>query len=289
MPIHPLAVVDSQAQVHPEATIGPFCVVQGPVVLKAGVELRSHASVYGRSTIGERTILYPGAVVGGDPQDLKFRGEDSLVEIGSDCRIHEYVTINKGTAGGGMKTVVGAHTLLMAYVHIAHDCILGERVVISNNTQLAGHVQVGARAIISGMVGVHHFASFGELSYVGAFSGVRYDIPPYMVADGNPAEPRKINDVGLARAGMQPEVIQALKDAFRALYRDKTRPLSQAIELFREKMPEDPAHPVAKLVSWISSHLESSVRGRVLEATRQPAIGVKMPTPVPASMPAASA
>jgi len=288
MPIHPLAVVDSQAQVHPEASIGPFCVVQGPAVIKAGVELRSHASVFGRSTIGERTILFTGAVVGGDPQDLKFRGEDSQVEIGADCRIHEYVTINKGTAGGGMKTVVGDHALLMAYVHIAHDCILGNHVVISNNTQLAGHVRVGSRAIISGMVGVHHFVSFGELSYVGAGSGVRYDIPPYMVADGNPAEPRKINDVGLVRAGFQPEVVQALKDAFRALYRDKSRPLSQAIEHFKERLPADPQHPVSRLVAWVSEHLESSVRGRVLEATRQPAPGVKIPSPLPAGASAVS-
>src|SRR3954467_13013270 len=105
MPIHPLAVVDSRAEVHPDATIGPFCLVQGPVTIAAGAELRSHASVFGRTTIGARTILFPGAIVGGDPQDRKFKGEDSEVVVGTDCRVHEYVTVNKGTAGGGMKTV----------------------------------------------------------------------------------------------------------------------------------------------------------------------------------------
>jgi UDP-N-acetylglucosamine acyltransferase len=280
MPIHPLAVVDPLAHVHPDATIGPFCVIQGPAVIAAGVELRSHACVYGRTTIGERTVLFPGAVVGGDPQDLKFKGEDSQVLVGSDCRIHEYVTINKGTAGGGMQTVIGNHVLLMAYVHIAHDCIIGDRVVISNNAQLAGHVKVGSRSIISGMVGVHHYATFGELSFVGAFSGVRYDIPPFMVADGNPAEPRKINDVGLIRAGFPDDEVRALKDAFRALYRDKSLPLSQAVANFKSHVPDKPTHPVARLVAWIEEHLGSSVRGRVLEATRTPPPGIKTPRTV---------
>ena len=279
MPIHPLAVVDSRAEVHPEAVVGPFCLVQGAVTIAAGAELRSHASVYGRSSIGPRTVLFPGAVVGGDPQDLKFKGEDSEVAIGADCRIHEYVTINKGTAGGGMKTVVGDHALIMAYAHVAHDCILGDHVVIGNNTQLAGHVKVGARAIISGMVGVHHFASFGELSYTGAMSGVRYDIPPYTIAEGNPAKPRKINDVGLRRAGWSEEDVRDLRDAFRVLFRDEATPLSQVVSEFKKTLPADPKPGVSRLVSWIEAHLEASVRGRLLEATRQPAVGLRTPPP----------
>jgi UDP-N-acetylglucosamine acyltransferase len=279
MPIHPLAVVDSRAEVHPEATIGPFCVVQGDVIIAAGAELRSHASVYGRSAIGPRTILFPGAVVGGDPQDLKFKGEDSEVIVGADCKIHEYVTVNKGTAGGGMKTVVGDHCLIMAYAHVAHDCIVGDHVVIGNNTQLAGHVKVGARAIISGMVGVHHFASFGELSYTGAMSGVRYDVPPFMIADGNPAKPRKVNDVGLRRAGWAEEDIRALRDAFRVLFRDEATPMSQVLTDYRARMPAEARPGVVRLVAWMEEHLEASVRGRLLEATRQPALGMRTPPP----------
>lgn len=279
MPIHPLAVVDSRAEVHPEAIIGPFCVVQGAVTIAAGAELRSHVSAYGRSSIGPRTIVFPGAVIGGDPQDLKFRGEDSEVIIGADCKIHECVTVNKGTAGGGMKTAIGDHCLIMAYAHVAHDCILADHIVIGNNTQLAGHVKVLSRAIISGMVGVHHFASFGELSYTGAMSGVRYDIPPFTIADGNPAKPRKINDVGLRRAGWSEDDIRALRDAFRVLLRDEAQPLSQVLAEYKKTLPAAPPAGVVRLVSWIEEHLEASVRGRLLEATRQPAIGVRTPPP----------
>lgn len=280
MPIHPLALVDPRAEVHPDATVGPFCVVQGPAILRAQVELRSHACVYGRTTIGERTVLAPGAVIGGDPQDLKFRGEDSRVEIGSDCHIHEYVTVNKGTAGGGMLTRVGDHALLMAYVHVAHDCHLGDHVVVGNNAQLAGHVQVASRAIISGMVGVHHFASLGEHCFVGAMSGVRNDIPPFLIADGNPAEPRKVNEVGLRRAGFSEEVVRALRDAFRSLYHDKSRPLMDAVQALKGSLPADTTHPVTRLVTWIEEHLATSVRGRMLEASRTPASGTR-PTATP--------
>jgi UDP-N-acetylglucosamine acyltransferase len=199
--------------------------------------------------------------------------------VGSDCRIHEYVTVNKGTAGGGMRTVVGDHCLLMAYVHVAHDCIIDDHVVIGNNTQLAGHVKIGARAIVSAMVGVHHFATIGELSFVGAMGGVRYDIPPFTMGVGNPAEPRKINEVGLRRAGFTDESIRELRDAFRALYHDKSRPLSQAVATLKQALPNDRQHPVARLVAWIEEHLESSVRGRVLEATREPVVGMRTPRP----------
>ncbi|MBA2480790.1 MAG: acyl-ACP--UDP-N-acetylglucosamine O-acyltransferase [Planctomycetes bacterium] len=280
MAIHPLAVVDSQATVHPDATIGPFCCVQGHVTIGQGAELRNHVTVYGRSTIGARTILFPGCVIGSDPQDLKFRGEDSETVIGSDCRIHEFVTVSKGTAGGGMKTIIGDATLVMAYAHIAHDCILADHVVIGNNSQLAGHVKVGRKAVISGMIGVHHFASIGELSFVGAMSGVRFDIPPFMIAEGNPAEPRNINQVGMRRDGWSEEHIRAVKDAFRVLYHDRgNKALSQAVADFRATMPTDATHPVNRLVTWISDHLETSVRGRVQEATRQPAAGLRTSLP----------
>ncbi len=284
MPIHQLALVDPRAQVHPDAIIGAFCVVQGPAIIHAHAELRSHACVYGRTTIGERTVLAPGAVIGGDPQDLKFRGEDSAVEIGSDCRIHEYVTVNKGTAGGGMLTRVGSHALLMAYVHVAHDCLIDDHVVIGNNTQLAGHVRVAAHAIVSGMVGVHHFASVGELCFVGAMSGVRNDIPPFLIADGNPAEPRRVNEVGLRRNGHSDEVVRTLREVFRALYHDKSRPLSEAVAAVRRSVPVDPGHPATRLVAWLEEHLSTSVKGRVLEATRTPANGTRPQAP-PAVVP----
>jgi UDP-N-acetylglucosamine acyltransferase len=274
MAIHPLAVVDPEAEIHPDATVGPFCCVRGRVTIAAGAELRNHVTVYGRATIGAGVILFPGAVVGSDPQDLKFHGEDSETVIGAHCRIHEMVTVSKGTASGGMRTVIGDHSLIMAYAHIAHDCELGERVVIGNNSQLAGHIKVGRKATIGGMVGLHHFTTIGELAYVGSMSGVRFDIPPFVIADGNPAEPRNINHIGMRRDGWDEDEIKALREAFRGLYHDRSgTPLSAAVERVRAAAPAAPEHPVQRLCSWLSEHLEVSIKGRAQEATRQPAIG----------------
>jgi UDP-N-acetylglucosamine acyltransferase len=278
MPIHPLSVVDPKAQVHPDATIGPFCCVGGGATIGAGAELRNHVSIYGRTTIGEGVILFPGCVIGSDPQDLKYKGEDSETIIGAHARIHEYATVSKGTLGGGMKTVVGAKTLVMAYAHIAHDCIVADQVVIGNNAQLAGHVKVGRKAIISGMVGVHHFATIGELAMVGAMSGVRFDLPPFLIADGNPAEPRSVNQVGMRRDGWAEDRIRAVRDAYRVLYHDRGGlSLSEAVAQLAATLPAEDAsvNPVVRLTSWLAEQLETSVRGRVLEAHREPPIGLR--------------
>jgi UDP-N-acetylglucosamine acyltransferase len=275
MPIHPLAVVDPQAEIHKDATVGPFCCVKGKVRIAAGAELRNHVTVYGRATIGENTVLFPSCVVGSDPQDLKFRGEDSEVVIGSDCRIHEFVTISKGTAGGGMKTVIGDGCLVMAYAHIAHDCRLADQVVIANNAQLAGHVTVQRKAWVSGMVGVHHFVTIGELAFVGAMSGVRCDVPPFVMVEGMPAEPRNINLVGLKRDGMPDGEIQSLRDAYRVLFRDRNgHPLSELVTRVKEKLPKDVLGPVHRLCAWVAEHLESSIKGRAQEAHRAAPAGV---------------
>jgi len=284
MPIHALSVVDPKANVHPDATVGPFCVIAGGVTIQAGAELRNHVSVYGKTTIGEGAILFPGCVIGSDPQDLKFKGEDSETSIGAHCRIHEYVTVSKGTAGGGMKTVVGAKTLVMAYAHIAHDCIVAEQVVIGNNAQLAGHVKVGRKAIISGMVGVHHFASIGELAMVGAMSGVRFDLPPFLICDGNPAEPRSVNQIGMRRDGWDEDRVRAVRDAYRVLYHDRGGlSLSEAVAKLAATLPNEDAtvNPVVRLTSWLAEALEKSVRGRVGEANREPIIGLRPNVPKP--------
>jgi len=278
MPIHPLSVVDSTAEVHAEAVVGPFCVVKGAVKLGAGVELRNHATIYGRSTIGAGTIVFPGAVIGSDPQDLKFRGEDSETIIGERCRIHEAVTVSKGTAGGGMKTTIGNECLIMAYAHVAHDCAVGDNVVIGNNTQLAGHIKVGRKAIIGGMVGLHHFATIGELSLVGSMSGVRFDVPPFMIAEGNPAEPRNVNQIGMRRDGFSEEHISAVREAFRHLYHDRGgKPLAEVLASVRASIPLDPAHPVHYLCTWLEEHLQTSIKGRMGEAHRPAVVGAKTP------------
>jgi UDP-N-acetylglucosamine acyltransferase len=276
MAIHPLAVVDPQAEVHPEAIVGPFCVVRGATRLGPGVELRNHATVYGRATIGSGTVIFPGAVVGSDPQDLKFKGEDSEVVIGERCRIHECVTISKGTAGGGMRTVIGDAVLVMAYAHIAHDCQIGDSVVIGNNAQLAGHVKIGRKAVIGGMVGIHHFATVGELTMLGSMCGVRFDVPPFVIADGNPAEPRTINLIGLRRDGYAEEDISQVKDAFRVLFHSRgNRTVGEAVAAVRASAPADPRHPVQRLCSWMNEHLEYAIKGRMLESFREPVVGGK--------------
>jgi len=279
MPIHPLAVVDPQAEIHPDAIIGPFCVITGAVRLEAGVELKNHATVCGRTTIGRGSVLYQSCVVGGDPQDLKFRGEDSEVIIGERCRIHEFATINKGTAGGGMKTVIGDDCLIMAYAHVAHDCQLAEQVILGNNAQLAGHVKVARKAIIGGMSGVHHFATIGELAFIVPMSGVRTDIPPYLLVEGLPAEPRNLNLVGLRRDGMSDPDIAMLKDAFRLLFHDRSgTPMVERIQRLRSQ--DAACAPLHRLLHWLGEHIETSVKGRVQEATRPPVI-VNPTTPRP--------
>jgi UDP-N-acetylglucosamine acyltransferase len=269
MAIHPLAVVDPQAQIHPDAVVGPFCVVGAGTTLEAGCELRSHVSVCGRTTIGRGTIIFPGASVGTDPQDLKYRGEDSRCLIGADCRIHECVTISKGTAGGGMETVVGDGCLVMAYAHIAHDCVLDRNIVVGNNAQLAGHVRVGRKAWIAGLVGIHHFVSIGELAMVGGMSGVRFDAPPFLTVEGYPAEPRNVNIVGMRRDGWSDDEVRNAKDAFRRLYHDRgATPLAQAADEVLHSALAEQSQAVQRLCTWIIEHLSTAIKGRVQEAFR---------------------
>ena len=268
MAVHPLAVVDSSAEIHETATVGPFSVVGPNVTLGPNVELKNHATVYGRSTIGEGSIIYPGAVVGSDPQDLKFKGEDSEVLIGKDCRIHECVTISKGTAGGGMQTVIGDNNLVMAYAHVAHDVRTAERVVIGNSAQLAGHVIVEKNVVVSGMVGVHHFVTIGELAFVGGMSGVRRDVPPFVMAEGMPCEARGINLVGLRRAGWEKDIISTTKDVFRRLFRRSDgMPVARVVEELQEEEAAK-VEPAKRLIQWVKNSLDSSIKGRALEASR---------------------
>ena len=279
MPIHPLAVVDPQAEVHPDAIVGPFCYVRGKVRLAAGVELISHASVYGRATIGAGTRIFPGAVVGSDPQDLKFKGEDSEVIVGERCRIHECVTISRGTATGAMATRVGDDVLVMAYAHIAHDCEVGNGVVVANGAQLAGHCRIGRKSIIGAMVGMHHFVTVGELTIISAMCGVRFDVPPYVMAEGNPAEPRNINVIGLRRDGLSEAEVADLREAFRDLYHDRgATPLREAVEEARDRFQGKPGCAALKLCDWIDAHLENAVKGRMAEAHRTAVVGGKANT-----------
>ncbi len=267
MAIHPTAVIDPKAEIHEDAIVGPFCVVGPDVVLHANAELRNHATIFEGTTIGEGTIVFPNAVVGSDPQSVHYKGEASKVLIGNNCRIHECVTISKGTKGGNMETVIGDGCMIMAYAHVAHDCILDEQVVVCNNAQLAGHVKIGRKAVLSGMVGIHHFVSVGELSFISAMSGVKQDVPPYMMVAGYPSEVRSLNVVGLKREGFEAEEIKAARDAFKLIFHDKSRPIMDAVSEIRETELGSFA-TVARINEWLERHLNGAIKGRLQEAER---------------------
>ncbi|MGE4281992.1 MAG: acyl-ACP--UDP-N-acetylglucosamine O-acyltransferase [Magnetospirillum sp.] len=216
--IHPTAIVDPQADVAGSASIGPFCVVGPHVRLGEGVELLSHVVVEGRTTIGDNTRIFPFASIGHQPQDLKYHGEPSTLEIGKNNQIREYVTMQPGTEGGGMITKVGDNCLFMASAHVAHDCIVGNNVIMANNATLAGHVLVGEYAFLGGLSAVHQFVRIGKHAMVGGMSGVEADIIPFGMVIGNRAHLNGLNIVGLKRRGFSREEIHSLRSAYRLLF-----------------------------------------------------------------------
>ncbi len=220
--IHPTAVIHTGAQIHASASVGPYAVIGEKVTIGADTTIGAHAVIEGNTQIGDRNRIFPHASIGLEPQDLKYDGSMSLVEIGNDNAIRECVTINRPTRLGEI-TRLGSHNLLMAYAHVAHNCELGDRVIIANSVALAGHVRVESHARISGLVGVHQFVHIGRYAMVGGMSRIERDVPPYMLVEGNPSRVRGLNQVLLSRSGIAKEadgrVYQGLKEAFRILYR----------------------------------------------------------------------
>lgn len=220
--IHPTAVIHPHAQLHPTVRVGAYSAIGKDVKIGQDTVIESHVVLDGVTEIGDRNHIFPGAAIGLEPQDLKYEGAASGVSIGNDNRIREYVTINRATQAGEM-TRIGDNNLLMAYVHVAHNCTIEDRVVITNSVELAGHVRVETGARIGGVVGVHQFVEIGRLSMVGGMSRIDRDVPPYMLVEGNPSRVRALNQVGLKRAGLADanggERFQVLKKAFRLLYR----------------------------------------------------------------------
>lgn len=216
--IHPTAVIHPGAQLHPTVQIGAYAVIGDNVKVGPETTIGAHAVLEGPTEIGARNQIFPGAAIGLEPQDLKYKGAPSWVRIGDDNRIREYVTINRAT-DAGEATVVGNGNLLMAYVHVAHNCVIGDSVVIANAVSLAGHVHIESKAVIGGVLGIHQFVHIGRLAMVGGMSRVDRDVPPYMLIEGNPARVRSLNLVGLKRAGMTATEMELFKKAFRTLYR----------------------------------------------------------------------
>lgn len=258
------AIIDPRANIADDVKIGPFCVIGPDVTIHGGTRLQNNVTLQGRVTIGRDNQIYPGVVIGGEPQDLSYRGEDTQVIIGNGNVIRESVTISRGTTKEEGITSIGDHCYLMACCHVAHDCRIGDRVVIANNTLLGGHVHVYDDATLSGAVAVHHFLTIGSYCFVGGMSQLKHDVPPYMLVEGGPARPRCVNVVGLKRNDFPPEVIRALTEAHRLIYRAKVG-LDNAREVLRAGGNYVPA--VNHLLSFIEDQQEGR-HGRARERRR---------------------
>lgn len=236
--IHHTALVDPGAELGAGVQIGPFAMIGPAVELGDEVEIGPRASVVRNTRLATGVRVGEGSIIGGDPQDLKFAGEESWVEVGQGTVIREYATVNRGTAASGV-TRVGDGCFLMSYVHVAHDCHLGDGVIIANGTQLAGHVTLEDRVTVSGLCAIHQFVTVGTFAFLGGCSRVSQDIPPYVKAVGNPTELFGLNAIGLQRAGMPAEVIAALKRAYRLFFNSDLN-LGQARERAGDELPDLP-------------------------------------------------
>ena len=216
--IHPTAIVAPGATLADNVVVGPYCIVGENVVLAAGVTVRSHAVLDGRTTIGEGTRIYPFASIGLEPQDLKYRGEQSELVIGRNNTIREYVTMNPGTTGGGMVTRIGDGCLFMVGAHIAHDCKIGNHVIMANNATLAGHVVVEDYAVLGGLCAVHQYVRIGKHAMIGGMSGVERDVIPYGQVMGDRARLYGLNIIGMQRRGFSRDDIQGLRNAYQFLF-----------------------------------------------------------------------
>lgn len=251
--IHRTALVDPTAELSADVAVGPYCVIGPRVTVGAHCSIAAHAVLERNTRVGDGVRIGYGTVIGNDPQDLKYRGEETWVEIGNGTIIREYSTINRGSTATG-KTTIGARCFLMTYVHIAHDCVIGDDVIIANAVQMAGHVTVDDRAIISGLVPIHQFVRIGTYSFVGGGSRVNQDVPPYTKAAGNPVHLYGLNSVGLQRAGFAPELKLALKRAYRLVFNSDLT-VSQGVARARAELPHVPE------VETFLRFIEASHRG----------------------------
>lgn len=254
--IHPSAIVSSSAQIGDDCFIGPFCTVGDEVTLADGVRLDSHDVVDGKTTIGKETRVYPFVSIGLAPQDLKYGGEPTAVEIGERNHIREFVTVHRGTAGGGGITRIGSDNLLMAQAHVAHDCQLGSNIIMANAATLAGHVEIADRASVGAYSGVHQFCRVGYEAFIGGYSVVVKDAPPFAIIQGNHAKCYGLNRIGLKRRGYSKDTIEKLNHAYH-LYLSAKLNTTQAIDRIREEIKD------CREVDLLVEFIESSKRGVV--------------------------
>lgn len=255
--IDPRAAVDPTAELAEDVSVGPFAVVGGNVRISAGTEVGAHAVIEGPTRIGRDNRIHAFASVGTDPQDKKYAGENTRLEIGDGNTIREFVTINRGTAGGGGVTRIGDDNWIMAYVHIAHDCLIGSHTVFANNATLAGHVVVQDHAILGGFTLVHQFCRLGAHCFTAMGSAINRDVPPFVMVAGHMATPRGINTEGLRRRGFSNNRLAAIRQAYKTLYRSGLR-LEQAREQLRAEGQDNP--DIDELASFIVDSQRSIVR-----------------------------
>lgn len=236
MSIHPTAIVAPTARLGAGVTIGPYSTIGDQVALGDGTTVGGHVVIEGGAQVGRNCRIFSHAVLGSEPQDLKFRGEKSMLIVGDGTVIREFATLNRATSGGGGKTVVGRGCLIMAYAHVAHDCHLGDGVILANAATLGGHVVIEEHAIVGGLTGVHQFCRIGAHAIIGGCSGIILDIPPYVKAQGNRARLFGLNTVGLKRRNFPPETIRSLKQAYRLLFLSGLT-TTQALERIATEVP----------------------------------------------------
>lgn len=239
MKIHPSAIVSPHAELAQGVKVGPYSVIGDHVTIGRDTIIGPHVVIEGHTQIGERNSINPFTSIGLPPQDIGYRGEDTRLVIGNDNVIREYVTINRATVKENWETVIGNQNYIMAYAHIAHDCILGDNVIMSNVATLGGHITIGNHAVIGGLVAVHQFVRIGSFSFLGGKSGVDRDVPPFMITAGPRAKLYGINRKGMSRMGFSQESIDGLKKAYRIIWRENKR-LSEGINRVREEIKPSP-------------------------------------------------
>lgn len=262
--IHPTAQIAEGAEIGEDVQIGPSAIIGPDVRVGARTRIGPLVVIDGHTTVGEDNVIVGQASLGGPPQDLSYRGEPTLLEIGDRNTIREFVSINRGTVKGGGVTRIGSDNLIMACCHVAHDCEMDDNIVLSNSSGLAGHVKVGRNANLSGMCGIVHFVTIGDFAFLAGMTRLARDVPPYMIVEGHEGRVRGVNTVGLTRGGVSEEDQEALKRAYRRLFRS-AKPQSAALEEMRGE--EHESTYVANLVKAMTD-MEGAVRGRTREAQR---------------------
>lgn len=251
--IHPTAIIDPGAEIGSGTIVGPYCVIDRDVIVGADCWLQNHVTLCGPMRAGARNKFYAFCSIGQQTQDLKYQGEPTYLEVGDKNTFREFVTVNRSTTSEG-KTRIGDRGHFLAYSHIGHDCTVGNEVVFSNNGTLAGHVQVDDHAVMGGLTAVHQFCRIGRFAITGGCSKIVQDVPPFMIADGNPAKIRGINLVGMERKGVPPDTVKLIKEAFRIIYRSKYN-TRQAMDAIRSQLP------ATEEIQLIIDFIEKSERG----------------------------